>query len=133
MNDRGCRYSTLFEAMCDDTLDLDDFPHDAHIGVAFVALRRHGFFEAAALLARGIEAMSLRSRREVGFNATITLAFLCRVAECMQEDADVDATAFVSRVAEVLDKHALDPWYSFERLHSPLARRVPLLPDRFVP
>lgn len=118
------------EALTSGNLDPDNFRHRDHIGVAYEALSRHDFFEAAARVASSIRKMAEMAGAPEKFNATITWAFLCLIAERMATTAHRDAEDFIAQNPDLTSGNVLKPWYSDQRLKSNLARSVVLLPDR---
>ena len=118
------------DALVEGTLAPEEFSHRDHLVVAVQALSRHDFEEAHALVADGIRALTVRAGVPEKFNATITFAFMSAGAERMADYTDFDAERFLAAHPELLERDFLASRYSPERLASPLARRLPLLPDR---
>ena len=112
------------------TLDPAEFSHLDHIGVAYEAITRYDFLEAARIVADGIRHLAEAAGDPMKFNATITLAFMSVIAERMGQARYADAAAFIEDNPDLATRAALAPWYSAERLTSDLARSVLLLPDR---
>ncbi|MBL8549409.1 MAG: hypothetical protein JNJ73_05445 [Hyphomonadaceae bacterium] len=104
-------------------LDPATFDHRAHVEVAIALLRETDFLDAAARYQRGIEKIAAKAGAPHKANVTITLAFLSLIAERLDGAGDVLAAH-----PELLEKTLLTRWYAHERLCSPLARRVLLLP-----
>ncbi len=115
------------------TLDPADFAHSDHVGVAYEALARHDFVEAVAIMSRGITTLATAAGDASKFNATITVAFMSLIAERMQTSPHDNATDFLRRNTYLTEPAALAPWYSRERITSPMARSIALLPDRAPP
>ncbi len=124
------RHADLLRQMVEGTLDARDFGHGDHVGVTFEALRRHPFFEALHIVADGIDAAARRAGAKDKFNATITLAFVCLIAERMDTAPRLSAQAFIDANPDLTAGAPLRALYSPERLGSARARRVALLPDR---
>lgn len=118
------------EALTSGNLDPDSFRHRDHIGVAYEALSRHDFFEAAARVASSIRRLAEKAGAPEKFNATITLAFMSLIAERMATTVYCDAEDFIVRNPDLACGGVLKPWYSDQRLKSDLARSILLLPDR---
>ncbi len=112
------------------TLDPKDFAHSDHVGVAYEALARHDYVEAVGIISRGIRALAAAAGDASKFNATITVAFMSLIAERMQTSPHDNAADFLGRNADLTQPAALAPWYSRERIASPMARSIALLPDR---
>lgn len=117
------------EGLLAGTLDAAAFTHLDHVAVAHEALRRYDFETAHARVAAGIQALADRAGAPEKFNATITFAYMSAIAERMDGAADGDFGDFLDRSGELLSPEFLAQRYSPARLHSPLARRTPLLPD----
>ncbi len=112
------------------TLDPKHFSHADHVGVAYEALSRHDYIEAVSIVSGGIRALAEKAGDKTKFNATITLAFTSLIAERMQTTSHVDAGDFLRQNPDLTGPAALSSWYSRERLASPMARSIGLLPDR---
>ena len=123
-------YAAKLDRLVAGTLAPEDFKHRDHIGVAYEALARNDFFEAAAQVAAGIRSLAARAGQAEKFNATITWAFLSLIAERMGTSARGDAADFIARNPDLVDGALLARLYSRPRLSSDLARSVALLPDR---
>lgn len=123
-------YFGKLRALGAGTLDPGDFSHLDHIGVAYEALSRHDFFEAASGVAAGIRGLAERAGASDKFNATITWAYLSLIAERMRTTEHSGAVDFIMRNPDIVGPGALAPWYSKQRLTSDLARSTVLLPDQ---
>ena len=126
-------YNDLLDQLCTNSLDASTFRHEDHIGVAYEALTRYGFFEALYLVATGIERAAMRAGAMDKFHATITLAFMSLIAERIGMAAYSDARDFIGRNGDLRQGAPLRALYSPERLASDRARQVALLPDRANP
>ena len=113
----------LLRAFESGALDPARFDHRAHVETAVALLARTDFLDAAIRYQRGIEKIAAKAGAEGKANVTITVAFLSAIAERMEGAGDVLAAH-----PELLDAKLLMRWYGRERLTSPLARRVFLLP-----
>jgi hypothetical protein len=58
------------------------------------------------------------------------VAFVSLIAERMQTSPHDNAADFLRRNTDLTGPAALAPWYSRERITSPMARSIALLPDR---
>ncbi|MEM8752771.1 MAG: hypothetical protein AAGF90_07335 [Pseudomonadota bacterium] len=123
-------YAEMLDALLSGTLDPASFSHRDHVGVAFEALSRHEPMEALARLSDALRRLAARAGAPEKFNATITFAYVSLIAERRAEGGFATADAFIDANADLLDAAALTARYTSGRLHSPLARRAPLLPDR---
>lgn len=122
------RYVQKLAALEDGTLDPADFSHQDHIGVAFTAIERYGVFDAMSTFARGLITLTERAGVPDKFNATITMASRSLIAERAATGQYRNADAFLSANGDLLSKAFLTRQYDPDRLSSPLARAVPLLP-----
>ena len=123
-------YSSMLRDLTSGTLAPEGFSHADHVGVAYEALSRSDFFDAAAQIATGLRTLAHRAGVPGKFNATITWAFLSLIAERMARTGHRDAADFLRRNPDLTDRGALRLPYSAERLASDLARSVALLPDQ---
>ncbi len=122
-------YFRKLQRLCSGTLDPCEFRHLDHIGVAYEALSRHDFFEAASELAAGIRRLAAKAGARGAFNATLTWAYLSLIAERMQTTEHRSAEDFIERNPDIADRAVLAAFYSRQRLTSDLARSTVLLPD----
>lgn len=122
-------YPRLLEKLADDTLDAATFRHADHIGVAYAALSRHGYFDALHMVATGIDRAATRAGATDKFNATITAAFMSLIAERMEQATYSDAQDFMDRNPDLVTGAPLHQMYSQGRLGSDRARRIALSPD----
>ena len=121
--------SALYKGFCEGTLDAGDFGHADHIRVAWEALSRHEFFEAASEVAAGLRRLTEQAGVPEKYNATVTLAFLSQIAERMAGAPHEDADTFLAANPDLLGPGAL-AMFSKDRLGSALAHGVALLPDQ---
>lgn len=110
-------------------LDPGGFRHRDHVVIAYELLRRYDFVTATARYADTIRELATKAGVPEKFNATITFAFMSLIAERKATTAYDGGEDFVARNGDLLSAGVLDQWYAPERLHSPLARRVFLLPN----
>jgi len=122
------RYAERLAALENNTLDPADFSHQDHVGVAYLAIERYGVFDALSVFARGLKSLTARAGVPEKFNATITMASMSLIAERAATDEFENADAFLKANGELLSKSFLTSQYDRDRLSSPLARAVPLLP-----
>ena len=109
-------------------LDPAGFRHADHVGVAYEALRRHGFFEALRIYADGLMALVEKAGVPEKFNATVTFAYMSVIAERMHRQPAANAAEFLAANPELLSGVLLER-YSRARLQDDLAKKVALLPD----
>ena len=106
-----------------------EFPHHAHVRMAFEMLRRYDFPETVLHYSRALRVMTQRAGKPEAFHQTVTIAFLSLIAERMESDGAADFAAFACANTDLLEKSALTRWYRPERLASEAARRTFLLPE----
>ena len=92
-------------------------------------LCRYPFLVATARYAETVSAMAAREGDTEKFNVTITLAFMALLAECMEAEPHREFDELVEAHPELLSSNVLERFYSPERLWSPTARRVFVMPD----
>ena len=124
----SARLRAQFEA---GTLNPEAFTHVDHVRVAVELLGRYSFLEATARFGRGAEALAARAGAPEKFNATVTLAFMSLIGECLSRGDYRDAEELLLAHPELADRHLLSRWYSPARLASARARRMFVLPDRW--
>ena len=121
-----------YKAMLEDfecgEIDPGGFRHADHVGVAYEALARHGFFKALQIYADGLMALVEKAGVPEKFNATVTFAYMSVIAERMHRQPSASAAVFIAANPELLSGEVLSR-YSPARLQSELARQVALLPD----
>ncbi len=106
------------------------FDHKAHIRAAYGMLCRYEFIDACAKYASTIRGLAERAGAYDKYNTTITLAFMSLIAERIANSDAGDWNAFIEANPDLLERDALSSWYSDDRLHSPLARKQFVLPDK---
>ena len=121
-------YLATLRRLIDGTLDPQRFDHKDHVGVAFEAMARHEFFEAAHLLADGLRGLATRAGVPEKFNATVTMAYLSLIGERMQDRDFRDGNAFLRANPDLIGGDVLARWYSKERLNAAVAKKVAVLP-----
>ena len=111
-------------------LDPARFTHREHVRMAYEMLRRYDFPESALRYSNGLRRLCARIGRPEKFNQTVTLAFLSLIAERLAAGAPQDFAAFAAANPDLLERGALERWYSPQRLASAAARGTFVLPDR---
>jgi hypothetical protein len=110
------------------------FVHRDHLRMAFLALSRDPFPVAFARYSEGIRQLAVHAGRPEKFNQTITGAFLSLIAERLAahppKQPYPDFEAFADANPDLLDSALLERYYTPQRLASPQAKTVYLLPDR---
>ena len=121
-------YKTMLERFQRGEIDPGGFRHAEHVGVAYEALARHGFFKALQIYADGLMALVEKAGVPEKFNATVTFAYMSRIAERMHRQPAASAADFLAANPDLLSGAVLER-YSKTRLQDDLARKVALLPD----
>ena len=119
-------YEHMLDTILSGNIPCTGFSHADHLGTAHAALRRWEFFEAAHRYADGIRASAAAAGAPEKFNATLTLAFLCLVAERM---GDENSETFVAENGDLTMAALAQAGYGPARLAHPKARAVGLLPQ----
>jgi hypothetical protein len=123
-------YAVMAQEMSQGCLDPAGFDHRAHLGVAYEMVTHHETFEAMAIYARGLRALTEAAGVPEKYNATVTLAFLSLTVERAAARPYESTEAFLAENADLLSSGALRQYYGGDQLGSDLARRLPLLPRR---
>ena len=110
---------------------LEEFPHRAHVHVAWLYLRRDTVLRAIERFSVDLRRFALAKGKPGLYHETLTLAFLFLIHERM-DGAGESFDAFRARNPDLFrwNPSALDRYYRKETLASELARRKFLLPDR---
>jgi hypothetical protein len=110
---------------------LSEFPHASHVRLTLIYLARHGEAETRRRLADGLLLFATAKGHPEKFHVTITRAWLELIESARRQHPHApDAQALVSACPELLDKDAMNHFYSPERLASDDARAGWLPPDR---
>lgn len=112
--------------------DPERFTHEAHVYVAWCYLRENTLCEAIARFSAALKRVTGKFGLESKYHETITWFFMIVVAERLGTTTTDGWHAFRAENADLVtdSKTLLARHYSRERLSSPLARRLFLLPDR---
>jgi hypothetical protein len=110
--------------------DIDNrtFRHVDHVRVAYGILMRHEFPDAIAAFSMALKSIARRAGKPGAYHETITVAFMSLIAERCAINTYVDFAGFAEDNADLMEKTALDRWYTSERLQSAVARRTFVLP-----
>jgi hypothetical protein len=109
---------------------LADFPHCAHVRLAWVYLRREPLVDAAARFVGGLRRFAASLGASGKYHETITWAYLLWIHECLRAaPADHDFAAFAQANPSLFERDGLLRFYRAETLASAEARRVFVLPD----
>jgi hypothetical protein len=110
-------------------IDARDFRHADHVRMAFEALARHPFLDAATAVSGALKTMALRAGNPGAYHETVTLAFLAVINERRAAGGFSDYEAFAAANPDLLDKSVLSRWYGPDKLGAATARRTFVLPD----
>ncbi len=113
---------------------LPAFPHADHVRLTIVYLNRHGRDETKRKLFDGLRRFAAAKGVPEKFPVTLTLAWLELVDDARRKHPEMsDASELVTACPELLNRDALAPFYSAERLTSDDARTRWVPPDRATP
>jgi hypothetical protein len=110
-------------------LDPAQFPHSAHVRLAYEMLGRYPFGETVTRFSRGLKQLATKAGRPEIYHETITVAFLALLGERRTVRRSDSWTEFQADNPDLLDKRCLEKWYRKEQLASDLARRTFCLPQ----
>lgn len=120
----------LVRAFESTDLPASDFPHEAHVRVAWCYLRASPFHIALARFATALQAFATAKRATHKYHETITVAWMALVAERLAATPDLDWSGFATAHPDLFQRPSLvTRFYSDEKLASDLARRTFVLPD----
>ena len=110
---------------------LEEFPHRAHVHVAWLYLRGDTPLRAIERFSVDLRRFAQAKGRPRLYHETLTFAFLFLIHERMAGE-DEDFGGFQERNPDLFlwNPSALDRYYRKETLASEIARRKFLLPDR---
>lgn len=109
------------------------FRHRDHLAAAYAMLQKYPFIEATFRYARTIQTMARNAGAHDKFNTTITFAFMALIAERMESCRHECFEEFAGQHPDLFSKDLLKRFYSDERLRSPMARRIFIMPNAATP
>ena len=118
-------------ALLDGTLAPAGFGHRAHVQAAYQALTLFDFDEALYRYSRGLKQVVARAGVPEKFNASLTWLFMATIAERRAAAPHAGFDSFIAANGDLLERGFIARHYSPERLAAPLARQIPLVPDRY--
>lgn len=135
MNDAGCGERIDIEAFEAGCVDPATFDHAAHVYLAWRYLCECGLAEAISRFTGALRTLTMHLGIEGKYHETVSWFFVIVIAERRAASPGNDWRAFRRENADLFCDGAglLRRYYSVERLHSSLARRQFLLPDRAPP
>jgi len=123
----------LVDAFESASLSAADFPHRAHVRVAWWYVRRYPLHEAIGRFASGLQRFASTHGVPGLYHETITVAFLLVLADRLDDDTRRLAwDEFSTLHADLLawKPSVLDRYYTEATLWSDRARRQFVMPDR---
>ena len=110
---------------------LSELPHASHVRLTLIYLARHGEAEARRRLADGLLLFATAKGHPEKFHVTMTRAWLELIESALRRHPQTsDPQTLVAACPELLDKDAINCFYSPERLASDDARAGWVPPDR---
>jgi hypothetical protein len=106
-----------------------EFPHRAHLRMAYLYVRRLGPVAAADRVAAGILHLATAHGHRARYNETLSRAWVQVVALAMQRTGAESFEALLAAHPALLDKHLLLAHYSRGLLYGPQAREQWVAPD----
>jgi hypothetical protein len=110
---------------------LADFPHEAHVRVAWCYLRQSPLLVALPRFRAALRRFAAAKGESRRYHETITVAFMLLIAERLEGSRDLAWPAFAARHPELLQRtpSILARFYSADVLASPPARDTFVFPD----
>jgi hypothetical protein len=120
----------LVRAFESGELPTDDFPHAAHVRVAWYYLRRDPILVALPRFKAALQRFAAGKGKPERYHETITIAYMLLIAERLASSRELTWNEFAGRHPELLQwqPSVLAQFYSEEILASPRAREVFVLP-----
>ena len=110
---------------------LSEFPHASHVRLTIVYLSRHGREHTLRLMAEGLLRFATFKGIPGKFHATQTRAWVELIEAARISHPEVaDPSALIAACPELLDRKALDRFYSPAHLAGDTARAGWVEPDR---
>jgi flavin reductase (DIM6/NTAB) family NADH-FMN oxidoreductase RutF len=106
-----------------------DFPHKAHIRMAWMYVTRVGPEAAIDRAAGGIRALAKANGQPTLYHDTLTRAWVYLVADAVTKSPSANFEEFLARNPQLLDKRLLLAYYSPDVLSSAQARATWIAPD----
>jgi hypothetical protein len=118
----------LVQAFEDCTLPSEQFPHRAHVRLAWLYLREGPLLEALPRFAEGLKRYAASLGAATKYHETVTWAYLFLIHERMARTECATFEEFASANDDLFNG-ILDQYYRKETLASDLARRTFVMPD----
>lgn len=121
----------LFEI---DRLPTESFHHADHVHLAFAYLSEHPMFEALSRFSGALKRFAAARGKSDLYHETITWAYFFLIRERMAALSDATWEQFADCNSDLLTwkRGILSRYYEDTTLQSELARKVFLMPDRFI-
>jgi len=115
----------------DCTLPAADFPHRAHVRLAWLYLQEQPPLDALARFCTSLKRFAASIGKPALYHETITWAYLLLIHERMTRTPAPDFATFAATNSDLLtwNPSVLDTYYRRETLQSELARSVFVMPD----
>jgi hypothetical protein len=122
----------LVQAFEAATLPADQFPHAAHVRVAWWYLKHYPLGEALTRFTAALKHFAAHHGATGLYHETITVAYVLLIAERLATSRDLTWTAFSAAHPELLARRPslLDSYYDEGTLKSPRARESFVMPVR---
>lgn len=122
----------LVQAFEGATLPADQFPHAAHVRVAWWYLQRYPLGEALTRFTAALKRFAAHHGATGLYHETVTVAYVLLVAERLAAARDLSWPAFSAAYPELLARRPslLDSYYDEGTLSSPHAREHFVMPVR---
>lgn len=122
----------LVQAFEAATLPADQFPHAAHVRVAWWYLQRYPMGEALARFTAALKRFAARHGATGLYHETITVMYVLLIAERLAASRDLSWPEFSIAYPELLARRPsiLDSYYDEATLKSPRAREGFVMPVR---
>jgi len=106
-----------------------EFPHRAHLRLAYLSVRHHGAAGGEAHVCNAIRRLAESHGHAAKYNATLSRAWVRVVAHAMRRHPGATFEALLDAHPALLDKHLLLAHYTRARLFGPEARAAWVAPD----
>jgi hypothetical protein len=124
----------LVQAFEAATLPANQFPHAAHVRVAWWYLTHYPLGEALTRFTAALKHFAVHHGATGLYHETITVAYVLLIAERLAESPGLRWEHFAETHQDLLARSpsVLARYYSDQTLRSDRARRAFVMPDRFV-
>jgi len=114
-----------------ESCELDAFPHESHVRVAWCYLAREPILAALPRFRAALQRFAAAKGETGRYHETITVAFMLIIAERRAGARELTWDAFAARHPDLLQRtpSVLARYYSDDLLASARAREVFVLPD----